>query len=73
MRAKLDSTRIALALLPDMFTLRVLQIVHEAITGTNYNKPAFRRRMIDTGWIEATSLRETETAFRPVEFYRRKS
>jgi 8-oxo-dGTP diphosphatase len=73
LKAKLDYTPIALALLPDMFTLRDLQIVHEAITGINLNKPAFRRRMIDTGWIEATGLRETETAFRPAELYRRKS
>lgn len=73
LRAKLDYAPIALALLSDLFTLRDLQTVHEAITGTNYNKPAFRRRMIDTGWIEATGLRETETAFRPAELYRRKS
>jgi 8-oxo-dGTP diphosphatase len=73
LRAKLDYTPIALALLPDLFTLRDLQNVHEAITGTNLNKPAFRRRMIDTGWIEPTGLRETETAFRPAELYRRKS
>lgn len=73
LRSKLDYTPIAFALLPALFTLRDLQNVHEAITGTNYNKPAFRRRMIDTGWIEATGLRETETAFRPAELYRRKS
>lgn len=73
LKAKLDYSPLALALLPDLFTLRDLQIVHEAITGTNYNKPAFRRRMIDTGWIEATGLREIETAFRPAELYRRKS
>jgi 8-oxo-dGTP diphosphatase len=73
LRAKLDYSPLALALLPDLFTLRDLQNVHEAITATNYNKPAFRRRMIDTGWIEATGLRETETAFRPAELYRRKA
>lgn len=70
-RGKLDYAPIALALLPDLFTLRDLQKVHEAITGISVNKPAFRRRMIDTGWIEATGQRETDTTFRPAELYRR--
>jgi 8-oxo-dGTP diphosphatase len=59
-------------LLPEAFTLRDLQGVHEAITGTTFNKPAFRRRMIDSGWIEPTGQREVETAFRPAELYRRR-
>jgi hypothetical protein len=46
--------------LPDAFTLRDLQGVHEAITGTTFNKPAFRRRMIDSGWIEPTGQREVK-------------
>ena len=69
---KLDYTPIAFALLPDLFTLRDLQVVHEAIIGTTVNKPAFRRRMLDTGWIEATGERETETPFRPAELYRQR-
>lgn len=73
LKGKLDYTPLALALLPERFTLRDLQAVHEAITGTAFNKPAFRRRMIDTGWIEPTGERETQTAFRPAELYRRKS
>jgi 8-oxo-dGTP diphosphatase len=71
LKGKLDYTPIALALLPERFTLRDLQNVHEAVTGSAFNKPAFRRRMIDTGWIEPTGERETETAFRPAEMYRR--
>jgi len=70
LKGKLDYAPIAFALLPDLFTLRDLQAVHEAITGISFNKPAFRRRMIDTGWIEPTGQRETETAFRPAELYR---
>lgn len=73
LRGKLDYAPIAFALLPDLFTLRDLQIVHEAITGTILNKPAFRRRMLDTGWIEATGQRESEKPFRPAELYCRKS
>lgn len=72
LRGKLDYAPVAFALLPDRFTLRDLQAVHEAITGTRFNKPAFRRRMIDSGWIAPTGERETDTRFRPAELYRRR-
>lgn len=72
LRGKLDYAPIAFSLLPNLFTLRDLQTVHEAITCTTFNKPAFRRRMLDTGWIEATGERETETPFRPAELYRQR-
>lgn len=71
LRGKLDYAPIAFALLPDLFTLRDLQAVHEAITGTTFNKPAFRRRMLDTGWIEPTGQRESDTPFRPAELYKK--
>ena len=67
LRGKLDYARIAFALLPENFTLRALQAVHEAILGRTLNKPAFRRRMLDTGWIEPTGERESATSFRPAE------
>lgn len=72
LQGKLDYTPVALALLAERFTLRDLQVVHEAILGKALNKPAFRRRMIDTGWIEATGEREAVSNFRPAELYRRK-
>ncbi len=70
LRGKLDYAPIAFALLPPRFTLRALQDVHEAILGTPLNKPAFRRRMTDTGWIEGTGEKEASGAFRPAELYR---
>lgn len=70
LRGKLDYSRVAFALLPDLFTLRQLQDVHEAILGIQMNKPAFRRRMLDKGWIEGTGARETGASFRPAELYR---
>lgn len=73
LRGKLDYAPLAFSLLPDLFTLRDLQTVHEAITGTVLNKPAFRRRMLDTGWLEATGQRERDTSFRPAELYRHPS
>ncbi|WP_242128915.1 NUDIX domain-containing protein [Sphingobium sp. Sx8-8] len=71
LRGKLAYSPVALALLPDSFTLRDLQAVHEAILGTSLNKPAFRRRMMDSGWIEGTGEREPAAAFRPAELFRR--
>lgn len=73
LRGKLDHSPVAFALLPPRFTLRALQDVHEAILGVRLNKPAFRRRMLDRGWIEGTGEREAAGAFRPAELYKVKS
>ena len=70
LRGKLDYSPIAFALLPELFTLRQLQDVHEAILGVRLNKPAFRRRMQDKGWVEGTGARETGASYRPAELYR---
>jgi len=69
LRGKLDYSGIAFALLPERFTLRALQDIYEAILDTKLNKPAFRRRMLDRGWLEATGERETGASFRPAELY----
>lgn len=70
LRGKLDYSDVGFALLPEQFTLRQLQDVHEAILGTPLNKPAFRRRMLDRGWLAPTGSREVGTSFRPAELYR---
>ena len=73
LRGKLDYSGVAFALLPERFTLRALQDVHEAILGVSLNKPAFRRRMLDRGWLEPTGERETGASFRPAELYRHRT
>lgn len=73
LRGKLDYSDVAFALLPELFTLRELQQVHEAILGLPLNKPAFRRRLLDGGRLEATGRREAGTGFRPAELFRRKT
>lgn len=70
LRGKLDYSQVGFRLLPALFTLRALQDVHEAILGTPLNKPAFRRRMLDRGWLEPTGRFETGTSYRPAELYR---
>jgi 8-oxo-dGTP diphosphatase len=69
LRGKLNYTRIGFALLGPLFTLRELQEVHQAILNISFAKPAFRRRMLDKNWIQATGKRETGTEFRPAELY----
>ncbi len=69
-RGKLDYTPIGFQLLPETFTLRRLQDVHETILGRTLNKDSFRRRMLASGLLEATGERETEVGHRPAELYR---
>ena len=70
LRGKLDYSPVGFALLPPLFTLRQLQDVHEAILGVPLNKSAFRRRMLDRGWLAPTGARETGASFRPAELFR---
>ncbi len=70
LRGKLDYTPIGFQLLPDEFTLRALQDVHEAVRGERVNKDSFRRRMLASGFLEATGAHESDTSHRPAELYR---
>jgi 8-oxo-dGTP diphosphatase len=70
LRGKLDYAPIGFELLPVEFTLRALQDVHEAVRGAAVNKDSFRRRLLATGWLEATGAYERDTAHRPAELYR---
>lgn len=69
-RGKLNYAPIGFQLLPDRFTLRELQHVHETILDDDLNKDSFRRRMLDSGQLEATGERETDVGHRPAELYR---
>jgi 8-oxo-dGTP diphosphatase len=69
-RGKLDYTPIGFQLLPETFTLRRLQDVHETVLGRSLNKDSFRRRMLASGLLESTGERETEVGHRPAELYR---
>ena len=70
LRRDLDRDNWALGLLSQTFTLRELQALHEAIRGETLNKPAFRKRLSESGRIEATGEMETGKGFRPAELYR---
>jgi 8-oxo-dGTP diphosphatase len=70
LRGKLDYSPVGFQLLPTEFTLRQLQEVHEAVRGAPVNKDSFRRRMLDSGLLEATGARERDVEHRPAELYR---
>lgn len=69
LRGKLDYTPIGFQLLPERFTLRQLQDVHETVLGRPLNKDSFRRRMLASGQLEATGEREDEVGHRPAELF----
>ncbi|MEX2228814.1 MAG: NUDIX domain-containing protein [Dehalococcoidia bacterium] len=68
--AKLGYTNIAYGLLPEQFTLRELQATYEAIVRHPLDRRNFRKRMLSTGLIEATTERRREGAHRPALLYR---
>lgn len=70
LRGKLDYAPVGFELLPEEFTLRRLQDIHEAVSGRRVNKDSFRRRMLAGGQLEATGARESDVAYRPAELYR---
>ncbi len=71
-QGKLEYAAIGTSLLPEKFTLRELQDVHETILGKTLNKDAFRRKILSTGQLEPTGILETGQGFRPAEYYRQK-
>jgi 8-oxo-dGTP diphosphatase len=70
LRGKLDYAPIGFRLLPEVFSLRALQQVHEVISGRRFNKDSFRRRMLASGQLEATGERLSDVEYRPPELYR---
>jgi 8-oxo-dGTP diphosphatase len=71
-RGKLEYAPISTELLPEQFTLRQLQDVHETILGRRLNKDAFRRKMLASGQLTPTGILETGQGFRPAELFRSK-
>lgn len=69
LRGKIDYAPIGFELLPQRFTLRQLQTVHETVLGHAVNKDSFRRRVLASGQIVPTGERETDVLHRPAELY----
>ena len=71
LRGRLDYTPLGLEMLPPRLTLRDAQAVWEAVQARTFAKPAFRRRLLDRGWLRATGEREAGGAHRPAELFER--
>lgn len=69
-RVHLDDPMIYRHLLPETFTLRHFQTVHEALLNTRVNRDSFRRRVLMSGHLERTDERETDVEHRPATLYR---
>jgi 8-oxo-dGTP diphosphatase len=70
LRNKLDYTTIAFNLLPEQFTLRELQRVHEIILHKRLDKRNFRKKILSTNILEDTGEKKMEGTHRPARLYR---
>jgi 8-oxo-dGTP diphosphatase len=70
LRGKLVYAPIGFQLLPEQFTLRELQLIHEAVLERSLNKDSFRRKMLASGELEATGEYQSDVDHRPAEMYR---
>lgn len=68
-RGKLEYAPLGFELLPERFTLRQLQEVHETILDKRLNKDSFRRKVLASGMLKATGKLEAGKDFRPAELY----
>ncbi len=69
LRYKLEYTAVGFQLLPAEFTLSDLQHTYELVLGERLDKRNFRRRMLDSGFIEETAHLQTGQG-RPARLYR---
>ena len=67
--SKLEYSNVAYSLLPNEFTMRELQETYEAITGKNYDRRNFRKRMISNNLIQETGNLRKAGAHRPSSLY----
>ncbi len=69
LRSKVEYTSLPAFLLPEPFTLPQLQRVYETVLGRSLDKSAFRKRMLDAGYLEEAGALTSEQG-RPAMAYR---
>lgn len=70
LRGRLGYSPIGFQLLPDRFSLKELQDIHETVSDRKLNKDSFRRRMLASGQLEATGISQRSVDHRPAQLYR---
>jgi 8-oxo-dGTP diphosphatase len=69
LRNKTRYTALPIGLMPELFTLTELQTIFEVILGHTLDKKAFRRRVLDSGILQATQLSK-RSGKRDAQLYR---
>lgn len=70
LRGKVEYTSLPVHLLPDEFTLPDLQRVFEIVLDRSVDKSAFRKRILDAGFIEPVPGKRRPDGHRPAQIYR---
>lgn len=70
LRDQLMYTNIAFQLMPRVFTLTELQTAYEVILGKELDKRNFRKRILNSGVLEATGDTRMDGRHRPARLYR---
>ena len=63
-------TSVAVALLPEEFTLTELQNTYELILGRVLDKRNFRKKLLSTGLLEGLEKQRRDGAHRPAQLFR---
>ena len=69
LRAKVSYSNIVYGLMPDKFRLSELQKMYEIILGDELDKRNFRKRMLASGLLEETGVKDLAGAHRPAMLY----
>lgn len=70
LRGKIIYRPICFELLPDKFTLRMLQKVYEIVLRRDLDKRNFRKKILSMGILEKLGEKETAVGHRPARLYR---
>jgi 8-oxo-dGTP diphosphatase len=70
LRAKAGYSNIVYGLLPETFRLSDLQKMYEIILNRKFDKRNFRKRMLETGLLQETGIKDMTGAHRPAMLYR---
>lgn len=69
MRRDFESSPIAFELLPKKFTIRELQDLHSAVMGIEIDNRNFRKKILGSGILKPTGVKQHGVAHKPAEFY----
>lgn len=66
---EMQQSPVAFELLPRKFTIRALQRLFEALLGIEIDNRNFRKKMLASGFLQATGEKEEGVAHKPAEYY----